>query len=100
MKKRVLSMLLAFILCFSTLPMTAFAQEADAVTEQEEQQEAAPAAEPEEQQVAVPAAEQKEAEAAAAPGEETPSDKSTTVEAPGTGDPTVGEAPRYCGTYR
>ena len=40
MKKRVLSMLLAFILCFSTLPMTAFAQEADAVTEQEEQQEA------------------------------------------------------------
>ena len=74
MKKRVLSMLLAFILCFSTLPMTAFAQEAvqeaDAVTEQEEQQEAAPAAEPEEQQVAVPAAEQKEAEAVAAPGEE------------------------------
>lgn len=68
MKKRVLSMLLAFILCFSTLPMTAFAQEADAVTEQEEQQEAAPAAEPEEQQVAVPAAEQKEAEAAAALG--------------------------------
>ena len=43
MKKRVLSMLLAFILCFSTLPMTAFAQEADAVTEQEEQpQTAAP----------------------------------------------------------
>ncbi len=35
MKKRVLSMLLAFILCFSTLPMTAFAQEADAVAEQE-----------------------------------------------------------------
>ena len=32
-------MLLAFILCFSTLPMTAFAQEADAVAEQEEQQE-------------------------------------------------------------
>lgn len=85
MKKRVLSMLLAFILCFSTLPMTAFAQEADAVTGQEEQQEAAPAAEPEEQQVAVPAAEQKEAEAAAAPGEETSSDKSTTAgEAPDT----------------
>lgn len=83
-------MLLAFILCFSTLPMTAFAQEADAVTEQEEQQEAAPAAEPEEQQVAVPAAEQKEAEAAAAPGEETPSDKSTTVgEAPDTVEPSV-----------
>ena len=94
MKKRVLSMLLAFILCFSTLPMTAFAQEAlqeaDAVTEQEEQQEAAPAAEPEEQQVAVSAAEQKEAEAAAAPGEETPSDKSTTVgEAPDTVEPSV-----------
>lgn len=97
MKKRVLSMLLAFILCFSTLPMTAFAQEAvqeaDAVTEKEEQQEAAPAAEPEEQQVAVPAAEQKEAEAAAAPGEETPSDKSTTAATPGTEDPTAGEAP-------
>ena len=93
MKKRVLSMLLAFILCFSTLPMTAFAQEADAVTEQEEQQEAAPAAEPEEQQEADSAAEQKEAEAAAAPGEETPSDKSTTVEAPGTGDPIAGEVP-------
>lgn len=93
MKKRVLSMLLAFILCFSTLPMTAFAQEADAVTEQEEQQEAAPAAEPEEQQEADSAAEQKEAEAATAPGEETPSDKSTTVEAPGTGDPIAGEVP-------
>ncbi len=93
MKKRVLSMLLAFILCFSTLPMTAFAQEADAVTEQEEQQEAAPAAEPEEQQVAVPAAEQKEAEAAAAPGEETPVDKSTPAAAPGTEDSTAGEAP-------
>lgn len=86
-------MLLAFILCFSTLPMTAFAQEADAVTEQEEQQEAAPAAEPEEQQVAVPAAEQKEAEAAAAPGEETPVDKSTPAAAPGTEDSTAGEAP-------
>lgn len=53
-------MLLAFILCFSTLPMTAFAQEADAVTEQEEQQEAAPAAEPEEQQEADSAEEQKQ----------------------------------------
>ena len=42
MKKRVLSMLLAFILCFSTLPMTAFAQETDAVVEQEEQQEQTP----------------------------------------------------------
>lgn len=77
MKKRVLSMLLAFILCFSTLPMTAFAQEADAVTEQEEQQETDSAEE------------QKEAEAAAAPGEETPSDKSTTVEAPDTEDSTA-----------
>lgn len=83
-------MLLAFILCFSTLPMTAFAQEADAVTEQEEQQEAAPAAEPEEQQEADSAEEQKEAEAAAAPGEETSSDKSTTAgEAPDTVKPTV-----------
>ena len=90
MKKRVLSMLLAFILCFSTLPMTAFAQEAlqeaDAVTEQEEQQEAAPAAEQEEQQ-------QEEAEAAAALGEETPADKSTTAATPGTEDSTAGEAP-------
>ena len=81
MKKRVLSMLLAFILCFSTLPMTAFAQEADAVTEQEEQQETDSAAE------------QKEAEAAAAPGEETPSDKSTTAATPGTEDSTAGEVP-------
>ena len=70
-------MLLAFILCFSTLPMTAFAQEADAVTEQEEQQETDSAEE------------QKEAEVAAAPGEETPSDKSTTVEAPDTEDSTA-----------
>lgn len=74
-------MLLAFILCFSTLPMTAFAQEtvqeADAVTEQEEQQEA------------VPVTEQKEAEAAAAPGEETPADKSTTAATPGTEDSTA-----------
>ena len=70
MKKRVLSMLLAFILCFSTLPMTAFAQEdvqeAGVVTEQE----------------ADSAEEQEGAEAAAAPGAETSSDKRTTVEAP------------------
>lgn len=67
-------MLLAFILCFSTLPMTAIAQEADAVTEQE----------------ADSAEEQEEAEAAAAPGEETSSDKSTTVgEAPDTVEPSV-----------
>ena len=45
MKKRVLSMLLAFTLCFSTLPMTAFAQETEVVTEQEEQQEAVAAPE-------------------------------------------------------
>ena len=102
-------MLLAFILCFSTLPMTAFAQETDAVVEQEEQQEAdsaegqeeqqevdtaegqeeqqeADSAEgQEEQQEAAPVTEQKEAEAAAAPGEETSSDKSTTAgEAPDT----------------
>lgn len=86
-------MLLAFILCFSTLPMTAFAQEADAVTEQEEQQEAAPAAEPEEQQEADSAEGQKEAEAVAAPGEETSSDKSTTAATPDTEDSTAGEAP-------
>ena len=102
MKKRVLSMLLAVILCFSTLPMTAFAQDADVVTEQEEQQEADPAEEQEEQQEvdsaegqeeqqeAVPVTEQKEAEAAAAPGEETPADKSTVAgEAPDTVEPSV-----------
>ena len=101
MKKRVLSMLLAFILCFSTLPMTAFAQDADVVTEREEQQEADSAEEQEEQQEAdsaegqeeqqeaVPVTEQKEAEAAVAPGEETSSDKSTTAEAPGTEDSTA-----------
>ena len=72
-------MLLALILCFSTLPMTAFAQEtvqeADVVTEQ-----------------AGPAAEQEEQQAAAAPGAETPADKSTTAAAPGTEDSTAGEA--------
>ena len=101
-------MLLAFILCFSTLPMTAFAQDADVVTEQQEQQEADSAEEQEEQQEAdsaeeqekqqeadsaegqeeqqeaVPVTEQKKAEAAAAPGEETSSDKKST---------TAGEAP-------
>ena len=96
-------MLLAFILCFSTLPMTAFAQEADAVTEQKEQQEADSAEEQEEQQgadsaegqeeqqEAVPVTEQKKAEAAAAPGEETSSDKKSTTagEAPGTVEPAV-----------
>ena len=95
-------MLLAFILCFSTLPMTAFAQETDAVVEQEEQQEADTAEEQEEQQEAdsaegqekqqeaAPVTEQKEAEAAAAPGEETSSDKSTTAgEAPDTVNPSA-----------
>ena len=108
-------MLLAFILCFSTLPMTAFAQETDAVAEQEEQQEAdsaegqeeqqeadtaeeqeeqqeADSAEgQEEQQEAVPVTEQKKAEAAAAPGEETSSDKKSTTagEAPGTVEPSA-----------
>lgn len=103
-------MLLAFILCFSTLPMTAFAQETDAVVEQEEQQGADSAEEQEkqqeadsaeqqgadsaegqeEQQEAAPVTEQKEAEAAAAPGEETSSDKSTTAgEAPDTVEPSA-----------
>lgn len=103
MKKRVLSMLLAFILCFSTLPMTAFAQDADVVTERGEQQEADSAEEQEkqqeadsaegqeEQQEAVPVTEQKKAEAAAAPGEETSSDKKSTTagEAPGTVEPSA-----------
>ena len=108
-------MLLAFILCFSTLPMTAFAQDADVVTEQEEQQEADSAEEQkeqqeadsaeeqeeqqgadsaegqEEQQEAVPVTEQKKAEAAATPGEETSSDKKSTTagEAPGTVEPSA-----------
>ena len=96
-------MLLAFILCFSTLPMTAFAQDADVVTEQQEQQEADSAEEQEkqqeadsaeeqeEQQEAVSVTEQKKAEAAAAPGEETSSDKKSTTagEAPGTVEPSV-----------
>ena len=86
-------MLLAFILCFSTLPMTAFAQEADVVTEQEEQQEADSAEEQEEQQEADSAEgqeKQQEAETAAAPGEETSSDKSTTAgEAPDTVEPSA-----------
>ena len=95
-------MLLAFILCFSTLPMTVFAQDADVVTEREEQQEADSAEEQgeqqeadsaeeqEEQQEAASVTEQKEAEAAAAPGEETSSDKSTIAgEVPDTVKPTV-----------
>ena len=53
-------MLLAFILCFSTLPMTAFAQETDAVAEQEEQQEADSAEGQEKQQEADSAEEQGE----------------------------------------
>ena len=64
-------MLLAFILCFSTLPMTAFAQDADVVTEQEEQQEADSAEEQEEQQEADSAEEQeKQQEADSAEGQE------------------------------
>lgn len=89
MKKRVLSMLLAFILCFSTLPMTAFAQEADVATEQEEQQEADSAEEQEEQQEADTAEGQEEQQEANS-AEETSSDKSTTAgEAPDTVKPTV-----------
>ena len=52
-------MLLAYVLCFSTLPMTAFAQEADVVTEQ-----AGPAAEQEEQQEADSAEEQEKQQGA------------------------------------
>ena len=64
-------MLLAFILCFSTLPMTAFAQDADVVTEQQEQQEADSAEEQEEQQEADSAEEQeKQQEADSAEGQE------------------------------
>ena len=89
MKKRVLSMLLAFILCFSTLPMTAFAQEADVVVEQEEQQEADSAEEQGEQQEA-DSAEEQEKQQEADSAEETSSDKSTTAgEAPDTVDPSA-----------
>lgn len=38
MKKRVLSLCMAFILSFSMMPMTAFAEGTDAVTEQQETQ--------------------------------------------------------------
>ena len=37
MKKRVLSLFLAFVLSFSMMPMSAFAEEAGTVTEQEAQ---------------------------------------------------------------
>ena len=64
-------MLLAFMLCFSTLPMTAFAQDADVVTEREEQQEADSAEEQGEQQEADSAEEQKkQQEADSAEGQE------------------------------
>lgn len=85
MKKRVLSMLLAFILCFSTLPMTAFAQEADAVAEQEEQQETDSAAE------------QEEAEAAAAPGKRLRLIRAPLRQLPVRKIP-LRRSPRYCGT--
>ena len=39
MKKRVLSLFLAFVLCFSMMPMSAFAEEAGTVTEQETQKD-------------------------------------------------------------
>lgn len=74
MKKRVLSMLLAFILCFSTLPMTAFAQEADVATEQEEQQGADSAEEQEKQQEA-DSAEQQEADSAGGTAGSSPCDR-------------------------
>ena len=70
-------MLLAFILCFSTLPMTAFAQDADVVTEQQEQQEADSAEEQEEQQEADSAEEQEkqqEADSAEEQGEQQEAD--------------------------
>lgn len=78
MKKRVLSMLLAFTLCFSTVPMTAFAQGTEVVAEQEEQQEETDAVP--EQEAAEPATVQEEAEAVAVP--ETPDDENITVETP------------------
>ena len=82
-------MLLAFILCFSTLPMTAFAQKTDAVAEQEEQQEADSAEEQEEQQGA-DSAEGQEEQQKADSTEETSSDKSTTGgEAPDTVEPSA-----------
>lgn len=85
MKKRVLSMLLAFILCFSTLPMTAFAQETDAVVEQEEQQEADSAEEQEEQQGA-DSAEGQEKQQEAAPDTVKPSAESVSDSDAGTQD--------------
>ena len=54
MKKRVLSMILTLILCFSTLPMTALAQEADVVTEQGDPAKEQEEQQQEQQQVAAP----------------------------------------------
>ena len=54
MKKRVLSMILTLILCFSTLPMTALAQEPDVVAEQGDPAEEQEEQQQEQQQVAAP----------------------------------------------
>ena len=85
MKKRVLSMLLTFILCFSTLPMTAFAQETDAVAKQEEQQEADSAEEQKEQQEA-DSAEGQEEQQEAVPDTVEPSAESVSDSDAGTQD--------------
>ena len=78
-------MLLAFILCFSTLPMTAFAQEADVATEQE-----ADSAEEQKEQQEADSAEEQEKQQEADSAEETSSDKSTTAgEAPDTVKPSA-----------
>ena len=90
MKKRVLSMLLALILCFSTLPMTAFAQDADVVTEREEQQEADSAEEQEEQQEADSAEGQEEQqEADSAEEQEEQQEADSAGEAPDTVEPSA-----------
>ena len=54
MKKRVLSMILTLILCFSTLPMTALAQEPDVVAEQGDPAKEQEEQQQEQQQVAAP----------------------------------------------
>ena len=69
-------MLLAVTLCFSTVPITAFAQETEAVAEREEQTEEADAVPEPEQEATDPATVQEEAVAAL----ETPTDKNTTAE--------------------
>ena len=80
MKRRVLSLFLAFALCFSSLPLPTFAEETDVVTEQEETDVVTEQEETEvvEEQEETDAVEEPETEAAEEP--EAPDDESTADE--------------------